>query len=70
MALLPAKGAVAILQVQHLKDQPLTLEQATPIIEELLLAKKQKENFDTELKKLRDAVKIEYASGMRQAAKE
>lgn len=70
MALLPAKDAVAILQVQHIKDQPLTVEQATPIIEKLLLAKKQKENFDTELKKLRDAVKIEYASGMRQAAKE
>ncbi len=70
MALLPAKDAVAILQVQHIKDQPLTVEQATPIIEKLLLAKKQKENFGTELKKLRDAVKIEYASGMRRAAKE
>ena len=70
VALLPAKDEVAILQVQRIEDHPLTLEQATPIIEKLLVAKKQKENFDTELKKLRDAVKIEYASSMRQAAKE
>lgn len=70
VALLPAKDAAAILQVQHIEDQPLTPEQASPIFEKLLAAKKQKENFDTELKKLRDAVKIEYASGIRQAAKE
>jgi EpsD family peptidyl-prolyl cis-trans isomerase len=69
-ALFPAKNGVTVVQVQHIEAHPLSLEQATPIIEKLLVAIKQKENFDTELRKLRDAVKIEYASGMQPAAKE
>jgi hypothetical protein len=70
VALLPAKDGVSLLQVQRIDDRPLTLAQAAPIIEKLLVAKQQKEMLDGELKKLRDAVKIEYASGLPQAAKQ
>ena len=70
VALLPAKDGVSLLQVQRIEDQPLTLAQAAPIIDKLLVAKQQKEMLDSELKKLRDAVKIEYAPGLPQAAKQ
>ncbi len=55
---------------QRIEDQPLTLTQAAPIIEKLLVAKRETEMFASEFKKLRDAAKIEHASGLQQAAKQ
>lgn len=48
----------------------MTLTQAAPIIENLLVAKRENEMFASEFKKLRDAAKIEHASGLQQAAKQ
>lgn len=42
------------------KEQPLTLEQAKPIITRYLGTQKQKEKMASEIKSLRDAAKVEY----------
>jgi hypothetical protein len=43
------------------RSQPVTMEQATPAIEQFLLNERKREVIAKDLKKLRDAAKIEYA---------
>jgi EpsD family peptidyl-prolyl cis-trans isomerase len=69
LTLFPTNDGLTILNVQGIQDQPLTQDEATPVIEKLLEARKQKEAIENNIKKLRDAVKIEYASGFQQTEK-
>ncbi|WP_307722063.1 EpsD family peptidyl-prolyl cis-trans isomerase [Pseudoduganella albidiflava] len=49
-----------LISIADMRDAPVTLEQATPQIEQFLTNKKNKEAADAELKRLRTAAKIEY----------
>jgi EpsD family peptidyl-prolyl cis-trans isomerase len=49
-----------LLSLAEVKDSPVTLETATPQIEQFLYNKKNKEAADSELARLRAAAKIEY----------
>ncbi|WP_217916454.1 EpsD family peptidyl-prolyl cis-trans isomerase [Duganella sp. BJB1802] len=66
------KGALFIIRegersvlvtIAEVRDAPVTLEQATPQIEQFLFNKKNKEVADAELKRLRAAAKIVYLNG-------
>lgn len=70
VVLVPAPNGIAVLSVAGVQPQPLTLEQATPAIKKILLERKQKEVLEAEVKKLRDATKVEYAEGYAPAATE
>lgn len=49
-----------LLSISDVKDAPVTLEQATPQIEQFLMNKKNREAAEAEIKRLRTAAKIEY----------
>ncbi len=51
------------------QTQPVTLQQATPMIERYLLNAKKRELAEQELKRLRDATKVEYLGEYSEAAK-
>jgi hypothetical protein len=59
---------VLIQQLQESQLQPASLEQAKNAIEQALTVRKRKEMMEADLKKLREAAKIEYASGYAPAA--
>lgn len=69
VAVLPGRpGHVVIQQLQESQLQPVTLEQARNAIERALTTQKRKELMEADLKKLREAAKIEYATGYAPAA--
>jgi EpsD family peptidyl-prolyl cis-trans isomerase len=49
-----------LISIAEVRDTPVTLEAATPQIEQFLLNKRTKESTDAELARLRAAAKIEY----------
>ena len=64
VALLPGRpGHVVIQQLLESQMQPVSLEQSHSAIERALIVQKRKELMEADLKKLRETVKIEYASG-------
>jgi hypothetical protein len=64
VTILPGRsGHVLIQQLQESQLQPVSLEQAKNAIEQALMIQKRKGMMDADLKKLREAAKIEYASG-------
>ena len=64
VAVLPGRpGHVVIQQLQESQLQPVTLEQARNAIERALMTQKRKDMMEADLKKLREAAKIEYATG-------
>jgi EpsD family peptidyl-prolyl cis-trans isomerase len=56
-------GHVLIQQLQESQLQPVSLEQAKSAIERAMLTQKRKELMEADLEKLREAAKIDYASG-------
>jgi EpsD family peptidyl-prolyl cis-trans isomerase len=69
VALLPGRpGHVVIQQLQESQLQPVTLEQSRNAIERALTTQKRKELMEADLNKLREAAKIEYATGYAPAA--
>lgn len=54
---------INVLQLQSSEVQPVTLEQASGAIEQILLSEKRKTLLEAEIKKLRSSGKIEYATG-------
>ncbi len=58
-----------ILYLAGSQTQPVTLEQAKPMIERYLLNAKKREIAEAELKKLRDATQIEYLGEYSEAGK-
>jgi EpsD family peptidyl-prolyl cis-trans isomerase len=65
-----APGALNILVVAGSQTQPLTQEQAKPMIERYLDNAKKREIAEAELKKLKDAAKIEYLGEYADAGKQ
>lgn len=65
-----APGALNVLVVANSQTQPLTQEQAKPLIERYLENAKKREIAGAELKKLREAAKIEYLGSYAAAGKE
>lgn len=59
-----------LVLMDSVKDSPVSLADATPQIEQLLLNKKRKEAGESELKRLREDAKIEYLDKSIQAPKE
>ncbi|MBV7535978.1 EpsD family peptidyl-prolyl cis-trans isomerase [Duganella sp. sic0402] len=49
-----------LITIADIKDTPVTLEAATPQIEQFLINKRTKDATDAEIKRLRGAAKIEY----------
>lgn len=60
VAVLPVAEGVSLLQMLDFKEQPLTEEQAKPAIVNFLFEGKRKTLYETEMKKLQEAAKIEY----------
>lgn len=69
VAIIPTGDNLSVLQLQDFKEQPLTEEQAKPVIGKFLLEQKRKTLVDAEMKKLRDAAKIEYLGAYADAGK-
>lgn len=65
-----APGALNVLVVANSQTQPLTQEQAKPLIERYLENAKKREIAGAELKKLREAAKIEYLGSYAATGKE
>jgi EpsD family peptidyl-prolyl cis-trans isomerase len=65
----PTQDSLTILYILDVQNQPLTQEQATPVIEKLLEAKTQKQAIEDNIKKLRDAAKIQYSAAFTQTDK-
>jgi EpsD family peptidyl-prolyl cis-trans isomerase len=64
VAVLPGRpGHVVIQQLQESQLQPVSLEQARSAIERALMTQKRKDLMEADLKKLREAAKVEYATG-------
>ena len=64
VTILPGRpGHVLIQQLQESQLQPVSLEQAKNAIEQALMIQKRKGMMEADLKKLREAARIEYASG-------
>ncbi|HUX31413.1 MAG TPA: EpsD family peptidyl-prolyl cis-trans isomerase [Thiobacillus sp.] len=64
VTILPGRpGHVLIQQLQESQLQSVSLEQAKNAIEQALTVRKRKGMMEADLKKLREAAKIEYASG-------
>lgn len=62
--ILPGRpGHVLIQQLQESPLQPVSLEQAKNAIEQALIVRKRKGMMEADLKKLREAARIKYASG-------
>lgn len=71
VTILPGRpGHVLVQQLQESQLQPASLEQAHNAIERALMAEKRKGLMEADLKKLRQAAKIEYASGYAPAVEE
>lgn len=69
VTILPGRpGHVLIQQLQESQLQPVSLEQAKNAIEQALTVRKRKGMMEADLKKLREAARIEYASGYAPAA--
>ncbi|MDZ7585719.1 MAG: EpsD family peptidyl-prolyl cis-trans isomerase [Thiobacillus sp.] len=61
-------GHVLVQQLQESQLQPASLEQAKNAIEQALMIQKRKGMMEADLKKLREAARIEYTSGYAPAA--
>lgn len=61
-------GQVLIQQLLESQQLPVSLEQSQSAIERVLLAQKRKDLMEADLKKLREAAKVEYTSGYAPAA--
>jgi EpsD family peptidyl-prolyl cis-trans isomerase len=69
VTILPGRpGHVLVQQLQESQLQPASLEQAHNAIERALITEKRKELMAADLKKLREAAKVEYATGYAPAA--
>ncbi len=57
---MPEGAATLILQLRETKELPVTLAQATPLIEKYLKNGASKSNYETKLKAVQTAAKVEY----------
>ena len=57
----------SVIELVHADEAPLTTEQAAPVIENFLAARKRLEVAAAEVKRLREAAKIEYVAQFKQS---
>jgi EpsD family peptidyl-prolyl cis-trans isomerase len=69
VAIIPTRDSLNVLQLQDSRNQPLTEQQARPVIENFLLGQNRNALLEVEMKKLRDAAKIEYLGAYADAGK-
>ena len=69
VAIIPVGDSISVLQMQDYKEQPVNEEQAKPLIAKYLFEQKRKALMEAEIKKLRDAAKIEYLGAYADAGK-
>jgi EpsD family peptidyl-prolyl cis-trans isomerase len=60
VAVFPAPSGAAVVQVAQVEEAPLAIEQAAPLIEQFLAGKQRLEVAAAEVKRLREAARIEY----------
>jgi len=60
IAVFATPSGVSVVQLVHAEEAPLSEEQAAPVIEQFLAARKRMELAAAELRKLRDGARIEY----------
>lgn len=63
-------GTLVVMLVAAVAPQPLGMEQAKPVAGRILMAQKQREAADQQVKSLRGAAKIEYLGAFADAGKE
>jgi EpsD family peptidyl-prolyl cis-trans isomerase len=56
----PVPGGAQVIVLAESRPQPVTLEQATPAVEGLIVAERKRELVGSKLKQLRETAKIEY----------
>ncbi len=61
IAIIPSQNGVTILQLAQSQQAPLDIKQATPLIEQFIQNGRRLELAKAEVKRLREAAKIEYA---------
>jgi EpsD family peptidyl-prolyl cis-trans isomerase len=66
---LSGNNTLNIVYLAGSQTQPVSLQQATPVIERFLLNARKRELAEQELKRLRDATKVEYLGEYSEAAK-
>jgi EpsD family peptidyl-prolyl cis-trans isomerase len=69
-AIIPQAGAILVVQLVASQSQPLDQKQATPFIEQFLSNQKRTDLAATEVKRLREAAKIEYVGEFAKAPEE
>ncbi|GEP31488.1 hypothetical protein TPL01_26260 [Sulfuriferula plumbiphila] len=57
---LPSANGITVLQIASIQSAPITLDKAHTLIERYLAAARQRDAATADIKKLRDAAKIEY----------
>ncbi|MFZ5545295.1 MAG: EpsD family peptidyl-prolyl cis-trans isomerase [Pseudomonadota bacterium] len=68
MAYNPTTGGAQIVYLVAVRPQPVTLEQATPVIERLIVAERRRDVVAKNLKDLRAEAKVEYIGKFQTAA--
>lgn len=69
VAIIPVGDSLSVLQMQDFKELPVTEEQAKPLIGKYLFEQKRKALLEAEVKKQRDAAKVEYLGAYADAGK-
>ena len=69
VSMTPAGDGISLLQLQDFREQPLTEDHAKTAILNFLFEEKRKALYETEMKKLRDAAKVEYMGAYAEAGK-
>jgi EpsD family peptidyl-prolyl cis-trans isomerase len=69
VAIIPAGDNISVLQLQDFKEQAVSEEQAKAVIGKFLMEQKRKTQIEAEMKKLREAAKIEYLGTFADAGK-
>jgi hypothetical protein len=62
LAVLSTPGGASVLQLLEAAEAPLSLEQATPLIETFLAGRKRLALAEAEVKRLRETTRIEYVA--------
>jgi len=65
IAVFPAPPGVSVVQLVQVQEAPLSEQQAAPLIEQFLVARKRMELAAAEVRRLRDGARIEYVGDVK-----
>lgn len=69
IAMVNTQGGLSVLQFISAREQPVTKEQAKPVIERFLLTQKRVEMAQAEVKRIKEAAKVEYIGAFAEQVK-